>query len=61
MYTTSGCSHCVRARKLLDEKSAVYTIVNLAENPERKQEMVMASSGRKTVPQIFFNYEHIGV
>ena len=61
LYVTTGCSHCVRAKKLLDSKNIPYVTIDLAEHPERKQEMVMASGGRKTVPQIFFNYEHIGV
>lgn len=61
LYVTSGCSHCIRAKQLLDGKGVTYEIVNLDDQPERRQEMIMASSGRKTVPQIFFNYDHIGV
>lgn len=60
-YVTSGCPHCVRAKQLLDKKNIFYETINLDDNPERRQEMIMASSGRKTVPQIFFNYDHIGV
>ena len=61
IYVTEGCAHCVRAKRLLDEKGVSYETVNLVEHPERREEMVAASNGGKTVPQIFFNLDAIGV
>lgn len=61
VYTTSGCTHCVRAKHLLQEKHVPFHVIDLLEHPERRQEMFLLSNGNKTVPQIFFNQDHIGV
>ena len=61
LYVTTGCSHCIRAERLLESKKIPYIKVNLALEPHRRQEMLLASHGKKTVPQIFFNYTHVGV
>ncbi len=61
VYTTSGCSHCVRAKRIFETKGTPFTETNLAFEPHKKDEMVTATGGKKTVPQIFFNHEYIGV
>lgn len=60
IYITTGCTHCVRAKKIFDNKNVPYELVNLVVEPHRRDEMITASGGKKTVPQIFFNDEHIG-
>mmetsp|Transcript_2512 Transcript_2512/g.8926 ORF Transcript_2512/g.8926 Transcript_2512/m.8926 type:complete len:872 (+) Transcript_2512:51-2666(+) len=60
IYITTGCTHCVRAKKIFDNKGVPYELVNLVAEPHRRDEMITASGGKKTVPQIFFNDEHIG-
>lgn len=59
MYSTGFCPYCNRARQLLDEKQATYTDIRIDEHPEKRDEMIV-KSGRKTVPQIFINGQHIG-
>lgn len=61
VYTTSGCSHCVRAKRIFETKGTPFVETNLALEPHRKDEMVSATGGKKTVPQIFFNHDYIGV
>lgn len=59
IYSTEYCTYCVTAKKLLDQKGATYTEIMVDQDPEKKQEMIELS-GRRTVPQIFINDQHIG-
>ena len=60
LYTTMWCPFCARARALLERKGVAYTNVDLYEEPNRRAEMVKRAGGRRTVPQIFIDGEHIG-
>lgn len=60
MYTTMWCPYCARARAVLERKGVAFTDINLDEEPGRRTEMVQRASGRRTVPQIFIDGEHIG-
>ena len=60
LYTTMWCPYCARAKALLDRKGIAYTEIDLMEQPNRRDEMVKRSGGRRTVPQIFIDGEHIG-
>lgn len=59
IYTTSWCPYCKRAKALLKELKQNYKEIDIEEDPSIKAEM-MKKSGRKTVPQIFIDGEHIG-
>ena len=59
LYGTAYCPYCVRARALLDSKGISYEDIGLERHPERRREMEQRS-GRRTVPQIFIDDEHIG-
>ena len=60
MYTTMFCPYCSRARALLQKKGVDFLEIDIAEEPERRAEMIKRAGGRRTVPQIFINGEHIG-
>ena len=60
IYTTPYCPFCIRAKKLLNSKNVLLEEIDLSEKPEKFEEMVSASNGAKTVPQIFINETHIG-
>ena len=60
MYTTMFCPYCSRARALLRGKGVAYVEIDIAEDPERRAEMIERAGGRTTVPQIFIDGEHIG-
>lgn len=60
IYTSMFCGYCARAKALLDRKGAVYDEYDIIETPARRDEMILRANGRKTVPQIFINGEHIG-
>ncbi|HUW26154.1 MAG TPA: glutaredoxin 3 [Gallionella sp.] len=60
MYSTAVCSYCIRAEQLLQRKGVreIETIrVDL--QPELRAVM-MEKTGRRTVPQIYINGEHVG-
>ncbi len=60
MYCTAVCPYCVRAEQLLQRKGVTEIEkirVDLA--PELRLAM-MAKTGRRTVPQIYINDQHIG-
>lgn len=59
IYTTTYCPYCVRAKDLLTRKGQTYTEIN-AEDDAVREEMVKKAGGRRTVPQIFINGQHIG-
>jgi glutaredoxin 3 len=59
MYVTGWCPYCSAARSLLRGKSAPFTEIDVDVDAGRRTEMV-ARSGRRTVPQIFIDGQHIG-
>ncbi|MBF0213879.1 MAG: glutaredoxin 3 [Magnetococcales bacterium] len=60
IYSTTVCPFCVRAKMLLNKKKVVFEEINLDKTPERREEMVQRAGGRRTVPQIFIDGQHIG-
>jgi glutaredoxin 3 len=59
MYATSWCPYCERARALLRAKGAAFEEISIEEHPERRDEMIRRS-GRRSVPQVFIDGQHIG-
>lgn len=59
IYTTASCPHCKAAKALLTEEGIAFTDVDVERDPAAATTMV-ARSGRRTVPQIFFGGRHIG-
>ena len=59
IYTSTSCPYCVQAKRLLTNKGVPYTEIDVTMDPALRQEMI-ASSGRRTVPQIFIDGRSIG-
>lgn len=60
MYSTAVCPFCVRAEHLLQSKGVMdIEKVRVDLQPELRIAM-MEKTGRRTVPQIYINDEHIG-
>ncbi|HMA84260.1 MAG TPA: glutaredoxin 3 [Desulfosalsimonadaceae bacterium] len=60
IYTSSTCGYCKQAKKLLDSKNVSYDEKVVDANPQVIAEAVKRSDGRRTVPQIFINGQHVG-
>ena len=54
------CNYCEAAKRLLTRNNVQYKEINVAEVDGAKDEMIKKANGKKTIPQIFFNDEHIG-
>ena len=60
IYTKSWCPYCAAAKKLLEEKGAAFTEIDIEAKPEKRAEMIQKAGGRTTVPQIFIGDRHVG-
>ena len=60
IYTTQICGFCMAAKRLLKSKGASFAEIDVARDPEKRQEMMSRANGGYTVPQIFIDGTHIG-
>jgi len=61
MYSTAVCPYCIRAEQLLKSKGvAEIEKVRVDLEPERREEMMAKTGGKRTVPQIFIGDTHVG-
>lgn len=60
IYTWSACPFCVRAKALLDKKGVDYTEYCIDGDEVARAEMAERAHGRRSLPQIFINDQHIG-
>ena len=60
MYTSAVCPYCMNAERLLASKGVkdIHKI-RIDLQPELREEM-MQKTGRRTVPQIYIDSQHIG-
>ncbi len=60
MYCTEVCPYCVRAEQLLRRKGVGdIEKIRIDLHPEQRDVMIQ-KTGRRTVPQIYINGEHVG-
>ncbi len=61
MYSTQVCPYCQMAERLLKSRGVEHIEKVLVDkDPERRQEMMERSNGRRSVPQIFIGDKHVG-
>ena len=60
IYTGPLCGFCDAAKKLLARNNAEYIEINIATVDGAMDEMITKANGKRTVPQIFFDDQHIG-
>ena len=59
IYTTDFCSWCDRAKRILESRGIEFEEINIHGNPAMRDE-IEALTGRRDVPQIFIQDQHIG-
>ncbi len=60
MYSKRTCLYCVLAEQLLQRKDVLnLNKIKIDENPT-ELEIMIARTGRRSVPQIFIDDKHIG-
>ncbi len=60
IYSSPLCGFCHAAKRLLTQKGAAFSEINILEEPQRRSEMMDRAGGRHTVPQIFIGGQHVG-
>lgn len=60
IYTWQTCPYCIRAKMLLWWKGVNYTEYKIDGDEAARAKMSERANGRRSVPQIFINNEHIG-
>ncbi|EIL96407.1 glutaredoxin [Rhodanobacter thiooxydans] len=60
VYSTAVCPYCVAAKNLLKSKGLEWTEVRVDTDAAQRDAMLARSGGRRTVPQIFINDQHVG-
>ena len=60
IYTSSLCGYCYRAKSLLKNKNIPFEEIDIDLDYSKRNEMIKKSSGKTSVPQIFFKDHHIG-
>lgn len=61
IYTWMSCPFCIRAKRILTNKGVDFTEYVIDGDEAARDAMVArGSDGKRSVPQIFINDEHIG-
>lgn len=60
IYTWSTCPFCIRAKALLTKKGVNFTEYCIDGDEAARSKMAERSRGRRSLPQIFINDQHVG-
>ena len=60
VYMGPRCNFCDAAKRLLQRNSIPYKEINIVLEEGKREEMLIKSKGRQTIPQIFFDEYHVG-
>ncbi|MGB3612188.1 MAG: glutaredoxin 3 [Elainellaceae cyanobacterium] len=60
IYTWQTCPYCIRAKLLLWWKGQSFTEHKIDGDEAARAEMAARANGRRSVPQIFINGDHVG-
>jgi glutaredoxin 3 len=54
------CGYCDATKRLLARNNISYKEINIALEKNKMEEMIKKSNGKRTIPQIFFDEDHVG-
>ena len=60
IYTGPLCNYCEAAKRLLTRNNVRYKEINIATVGGAMEEMISKANGKRTIPQIFFDDQHMG-
>jgi glutaredoxin 3 len=60
IYTWTTCPFCIRAKNLLLKKGVDFLEYSIDGDEVARSKMAERANGRRSVPQIFINDQHIG-
>ena len=60
VYSGPMCGYCDAAKRLLARNNLEFTDIDVSTKEGLRDELTKKANGRRTIPQIFFNDEHVG-
>ena len=60
MYTGPMCNFCDAAKRLFSRNNLKYEEIDISTKDGLRDEMIKKANGKRTIPQIFFDDQHIG-
>jgi glutaredoxin 3 len=60
MYSTAVCPYCIMAERLLQSKGVDHIEKIRVDLDPQQRDLMMAQTGRRTVPQIYIGEKHVG-
>ena len=60
IYTGPLCNYCDAAKRLLKRNNIEYKEIDISIVNGAMDEMIKKANGKRTIPQIFFDEDHIG-
>ena len=60
MYTGPLCNFCEAAKRLFVRNNLKFKEIDISTKDGLREEMIQKSNGKRTIPQIFFDNDHIG-
>ena len=60
VYSGPMCGFCDAAKRLLTRNNLSYTEIDVSLKEGLREEMIKKANGKRTIPQIFFDDQHIG-
>ena len=60
IYTGPSCNYCDAAKRLLTRNNAPFKEIDITAVDGAMDEMIIKANGKRTIPQIFFDDQHIG-
>ena len=60
MYTGPMCNFCDAAKRLFSRNNIKYQEIDISTKDGLMDEMIKKANGKRTIPQIFFDEDHIG-
>ena len=60
MYSGPLCNFCDAAKRLLLRNNLEFTEIDISTKDGLRDEMIKKANGRRTIPQMFYDQDHIG-
>ncbi len=60
VYMGPSCAFCDAAKRLLVRNNISFQEINISLEEGKMEEMLEKTNGKRTIPQIFFDKNHIG-
>ena len=60
VYTWRTCPYCISAKELLEQKNVEFIEYRIDGDESARSQMAKRADGRRSVPQIFIDDQHVG-